>query len=135
MAKAEQLKGLLRSYIAGDGDQFLTISMQLAAAEARKGNTNLARELRELIDEAKRQAAPMLSRPAVPIARPAGKLADLVAASYPKTRLSEMVLSESTRASLRRVLVEYRQQDKLRSHGFSARRKLLLVGPPGAARR
>jgi SpoVK/Ycf46/Vps4 family AAA+-type ATPase len=134
MATAEQIKGLLRSYIAGDGDQFLTISMQVAAHEARRGNNNLARELRELIDQAKRQVVKPSPRPAVPIARPAGELADLLSVSYPKTRLSEMVLPEPTRAALCRVLTEYRQQDKLRSHGFSARRKLLLVGPPGSGK-
>src|SRR5260221_300573 len=123
MATAEQIKGLLRSYIAGDGDQFLTISMQVAAHEARRGNANLARELRELIDEAKRQAL-LPHRPTVPIARPVGELADLVAVSYPKTRLSDMVLADATRSALDRVLSEYRQQDRLRSHGLSARRKL-----------
>jgi SpoVK/Ycf46/Vps4 family AAA+-type ATPase len=134
MATAEQIKGLLRSYIAGDGDQFLTISMQVAAHEARRGNTNLARELRDLIDQAKRQASLPPPRPAVPIARPSGELADLVAVSYPKTRLSDMVLPDPTRSSLNRVLDEYRQQDRLRSHGLSARRKLLLVGPPGSGK-
>ncbi|MBX3401724.1 MAG: ATPase, partial [Gemmataceae bacterium] len=68
MATAEQIKGLLRSYIAGDGDQFLTISMQVAAHEARRGNANLARDLRELIDEAKRQSSRLSTRPTVPIA-------------------------------------------------------------------
>jgi len=134
MATAEQIKGLLRSYIAGDGEQFLTISMQVAAHEARRGNNNLARELRELIDEAKRQVVNRGHRPALPIARPVGELADLLAVSYPKTRLSEMVLPEATQAALSRVLTEYRQQDKLRSHGLSARRKLLLVGPPGSGK-
>ncbi|HND56345.1 MAG TPA: AAA family ATPase, partial [Pirellulaceae bacterium] len=134
MATAEQIKGLLRSYIAGDGDQFLTISLQVAAHEARRGNTNLARDLRELIDEAKRQVARPSSRPTVPIARPAGELADLVAVSYPKTRLSDMVLAEPTRSALDRVLAEYSHQDRLRSHGLSARRKLLLVGPPGSGK-
>ena len=134
MATGEQIKGLLRSYIAGDGDQFLTISMQVAAHEARRGNNNLARELRDLIDEAKRQVVTRNRRPTVPIARPVGELADLLAVSYPKTRLSEMVLSEATQAALCRALAEYRQQDKLRSHGLSARRKLLLVGPPGSGK-
>jgi len=86
MATAEQIKGLLRSYIAGDGEQFLTISMQVAAYAARRGNHNLARDLRKLIDEAKRQAVTQRHRPAVPIARPVGELADLLAVSYPKTR-------------------------------------------------
>ena len=45
-----------------------------------------------------------------------------------------MVLNESAGTSLNRVIREYREQDKLRSHGMSARRKLLLVGPPGSGK-
>jgi AAA+ superfamily predicted ATPase len=134
MATAEQLKALLRSYVEGDGDQFLTISMQVAADAARRGKVKLASELRDLVDEAKRRAAQFTQRPSVPIARPAGELADLIAASYPKTRLADMVLAQPTRRALDRVVEEYRQQDKLRAHGLSARRKLLLVGPPGAGK-
>lgn len=134
MATAEQLKALLKSYVEGDGEQFLTVSMQVAAHAARKGQTRLAQELRDLIDEAKRRASEPATRTSVPIARPAGELADLVHASYPKTRLADMILAEAARRSLERVLAEYRQQDKLRTHGLSARRKLLLVGPPGSGK-
>jgi SpoVK/Ycf46/Vps4 family AAA+-type ATPase len=134
MATAEQIKALLRSYVDGDGDQFLTVSMQVAAHAARRGQGKLAQEIRDLIDEAKRKAAQPVLRPAVPITRPAGELADLIQASYPKTRLGEMVLSPPTRSSLDRVITEYHQQDKLRAHGLSARRKLLLVGPPGSGK-
>jgi SpoVK/Ycf46/Vps4 family AAA+-type ATPase len=134
MATAEQLKALLRSYVEGDGEQFLTVSMQVAAHAARRGQTKLAQELRDLIDEAKRRASHATFRPTVPITRPAGELADLVLASYPKTRLADMVLAEPVGRSLQRVLTEYRQQDKLRTHGHSARRKLLLVGPPGSGK-
>jgi SpoVK/Ycf46/Vps4 family AAA+-type ATPase len=134
MATAEQIKALLRSYVEGDSEQFLTVSMQVAANAARRGQTRLAQELRDLIDEAKRKAALPPARPTVPLARPVGELADLFNASYPKTRLAEMVLSETVRRSLERVLSEYRQQDKLRAHGLSSRRKLLLVGPPGSGK-
>jgi SpoVK/Ycf46/Vps4 family AAA+-type ATPase len=134
MATAEQLKALLRSYVEGDGEQFLTVSMQVAAHAARKGQTRLAQQLRELIDEAKRQASQPAVRPTVPIARQVGELADLIHASYPKTRLGDMILAEPARRSLDRVLTEYRQQDKLRIHGMSSRRKLLMIGPPGSGK-
>src|SRR5437762_2608162 len=48
MATAEQLKALLRSYVDEDGDQFLTVSMQIAAQAARRGQGKLAQELGEL---------------------------------------------------------------------------------------
>lgn len=134
MATAEQLKALLRSYVEGDGEQFLTVSMQVAAHAARKGQSRLAQQLRELIDEAKRRASQPITPSSVPIARPLGELADLVHASYPKTRIGDMILAEPARQSLARVLSEYRQQDKLRLHGMSARRKLLMVGPPGSGK-
>lgn len=134
MATADQIKALLRSYAEGDGEQFLTVSMQVAAHAARKGQSRLAQELRELIDEAKRRASQPISHATVPIARPLGELADLIHASYPKTRLVDMILAVPGRQSLARVLTEYRQQDKLRLHGMSARRKLLMVGPPGSGK-
>jgi len=134
MATAEQLKALLRSYVDEDGDQFLTVSMQIAAQAARRGQGKLAQELRELIDEAKRRSAHPSVGKSVPIARPAGELADLIQASYPKIQLVDMVLADSAMQSLERVLMEYRQQEKLRTHGMSARRKLLLVGPPGSGK-
>ena len=55
MATAEQIKALLKSYVDGDEDQFLTVSMQVAAHAARRGQGKLAKELRDLVDEAKRK--------------------------------------------------------------------------------
>jgi SpoVK/Ycf46/Vps4 family AAA+-type ATPase len=134
MATAEQLKALLRSYVDGDGDQFLTVSMQVAANAARRGQGKLAQELRDLVDEAKRKSTKPPGQFSVPIARPAGELADLINASYPKTSISDMILSDAAGQSLERVLTEYRQREKLRTHGLSARRKLLLVGPSGSGK-
>lgn len=134
MATAEQLKALLKSYAEGDDERFITISMQVASHAARKGQGKFAQELRALIDQAKlRQSTSKLQRP-VPIARATGELSGLLSATYPKVRLVDMVLAEATKTQLTRVVEEYRQQHKLRAHGLSARRKLLLVGPPGSGK-
>lgn len=133
MATAEQIKSLVRSYTEGDDERFLSVIMQIAAHAARGGKTTLAQELRELVDEAKRQRSTVSIRP-VPLARPQGELAGLAAASYPKTRLSDMVLENEVSARLNKVVHEYRQGDRLRSHGLQPRRKLLLVGPPGCGK-
>ena len=134
MATAEQLKALLKSYAEEDDERFIAISMQVASHAARKGQGKFAQELRALIDQAKlRQSTSKLQRP-VPIARATGELSGLLSATYPKIRLADMVLAKTTEGQLVRVVQEYRQQHKLRAHGFSARRKLLLVGPPGSGK-
>lgn len=134
MARAEQVKALLKSYSEGDAEHFVSVALQIAAHAARSGKGKLATELRDLVDEIKRKQAAGKVGGAVPIARPKGELAGLLVATYPKTRLSEMVLPDQTRNCLRRVVHEYRQIDKLRHHGLSARRKILLVGPPGCGK-
>lgn len=134
MATAEQLKALLKSYAEGDDERFMAISMQVASHAARKGQGKLAQELRALIDQAKlRQETSNLRRP-VPITRATGELAGLLSATYPKVHLADMVLATATQEQLGRMVREYRQQHKLRAHGLSARRKLLLVGPPGSGK-
>lgn len=45
-----------------------------------------------------------------------------------------MILPDSLRACLQRVLGEQRQQASLRTHGLAPRRKLLLVGPTGSGK-
>lgn len=134
MATAEQVKALLKSYSEGEGEHFVSVALQIAADAARSGKEKLALELRNLADEIKRKQAAGKVGGAVPIARPTGELAGLLAVTYPQTRLGEMVLAPETKESLDRVIEEFRQQDKLREHGLSARRKLLLVGPPGCGK-
>lgn len=134
MATAEQVKALLKSYSEGNGEHFVSVALQIAAHAARTGKGKLAQDLRDLVDDIKqKQAAGKVGGP-VPIARPTGELAGLLSVTYPKTRLSEMVLSDETRDPLERTIREYRQQTTLREHGLSARRKLLLIGPPGCGK-
>ena len=138
MAIANQLKALLKSHSEGDEERFYSIAMQLAAHEAKIGHGKLAVELRDLIDQAKAKARrglpPKDQGKAVPIGRPRGELAGLLSASFPKNRLSEMVLDEHLDFQLNRVIREQRQASRLLAHGLTPRRKLLLVGSPGTGK-
>lgn len=134
MASSEQVRALLKSHLSGDGDHFVSVALQIAASAARSGDGKLAKELRDLADRIKAQQQNGNSGKAVPITKPSGELAGLLSVSYPKTRLSEMVLAEETRALLDNVRLEYKATDRLQSHGLSPRRKLLLVGPPGCGK-
>ena len=48
--------------------------------------------------------------------------------------MTDMILGTDVQAQLDRVLVEHRQHQRLREHGFSPLRKLLLLGPPGTGK-
>lgn len=134
MATAEQLKALLRSYSEADGEQFLSVALQIAAHAARTGKTKLADELKVLVQDVRRKQTTQRIGGAVPIVQPNGDLAKLLTVTYPAVRLSEMVLSPAIKKQLHKVTREYRQKSRLREHGLSPQRKLLLVGPPGCGK-
>jgi len=134
VATAEQIKALVRSHASGNDEHFRAVAMQIASHLARKGNSQLAEELRDLIDKARHAQAPVSSPRAVPITRPDGELAGLVSANYPDTKLSDMVLDATVSHHLSEVVRQYRQRELLRSHGLSPKRKLLLIGPPGCGK-
>lgn len=134
MARADQLKALLRAYAGEEDAQFFSIALQMAADEAQRGHTKLAAELRALIEAAKSRHSPRPGLRPVPLAQPKGELADLLTVQYPRHHLSEMVVSADVALKLQRVLNEQRQHELLSGHGLTPRRKLLLVGPPGTGK-
>ena len=135
MATAEQLRALLKSHAEGDSERFYSVVLQVAATAARQGHTSLARDLRDLVDEARATPKPegQLTGP-TPVAQPRGDLAGLLTVSYPKGRLDDMVLPDNLRARLERLLREQRQQTRLREHGLRPRNRVLLIGPPGSGK-
>ena len=134
MAASDHIKALIESFASGDESRFYRTALQLAASEARQGHGKLAQELRDAVDTVKaRRGSAAVSRP-IPLAQPRGDLGELVTASYPDLKLTDMVLSSTVAEPLGRVLRENRGQTKLREHGLNARRKLLLVGPPGTGK-
>ena len=136
MAKADPIKALIRSHAEGDDARFYAIATQVAAQAARSGHGKFAQELRELVDRAKErakaQAAP--GPKPIPLAQPRGELAGLLTLGYPKTRVADMAIEDDLHQRIDRVLVEQRQRQRIREHGFAPLRKLLLVGPPGTGK-
>lgn len=135
MANAEQLKALVKSHIERNDLHFYAVAMQVAAREAKLGHGKLAEELRDMIDAAKSRTRPNDSvGKLVPLARPLGELANLLTVSYPRNRLSDMVLDVEMAEQLGRIMKEQKHHVRIREHGLSPRRKLLLVGPPGTGK-
>ncbi|HXC37466.1 MAG TPA: ATP-binding protein [Burkholderiales bacterium] len=134
MANAEHLKALLKAYGAGNQEHFLSVAEQVAAQEAKLGHNKLSQELQELIAQVKLRAQSFGERRPIPIAQPKGELASLLSITYPKQRLSDMVLPPDIHDRLARVVKEQRYASRIRSHGLHPRRKLLFVGQPGTGK-
>jgi SpoVK/Ycf46/Vps4 family AAA+-type ATPase len=141
MASAEQLKALIKSHIARDDGYFYSVALQVAAHEAKVGHGKFAEELRDLIDAAKTRLGQDSSGKIVPIAgalsnsaKHGGDLAGLLSMTHPVNRMGDMVLDEVVTRQLARIIKEQRQLARIKEHGLSPRRKLLLVGPPGTGK-
>lgn len=137
MATADQMKALVKSHADGDDARFYAIAMQVAAQAARSGHTRFAEELRTLVDtvRARKGVLPEVSRGhTVPFVQPRGELAGLLAAGYSQADLSEMVLADEVAEKLRAVVIEQRSRERIKEHGLSPMRKLVLIGPPGTGK-
>lgn len=135
MSAARHMIALLKSHLEGDNREFLSIAMQAAAHEARLGHGAIAKQLRDLIDEAKSRTSVSQSRPGqLVVLEPRSELANLLSVQTPTLRLSDMALPRSIVGRLQRVLKEQRQQKRLHEHGLQPRRKLLFIGPPGSGK-
>ncbi len=141
MASSEQLKALIKSHISRDDGQFFSVAMQVAAHEAKLGHGKLAEDLRDLIDAGKSRVSQDASGKLVAIAgalsssnKPRGELANLLSVTHPADRLGDMVLDGGAAEQLARIIKEQRMVARIKAHGLSPRRKLLLVGPPGTGK-
>lgn len=109
MTRQAQVLALVRSFSEGDSARFEAVALQLASEAARNGQTKLADQIRVLITEARAKADAHVEKRSgpVPVVRPKGELAGLVAASYPLVRLENLVLDEDTLKKLRDIVEEH----------------------------
>lgn len=128
MATAEQIKALIRSHFESDAERFVTVALQIAAHEAKTGHPTMGRDIRVYVDRARKRHGLM---PGLSMSR---DLNDMLLESKPTERLSNLVVPESLRQRLDRILDEYRKRGKLKQHGMANRRRLLLAGPPGTGK-
>ncbi len=128
MATAEQIKSLIRSHLSDDDERFYTLALQVAAHEAQQGHGELAHDIREIVDKSRR------SRSGNSLLKFPQDLAGMVLSEQSDTPFSTLVLPDALKDRIQRVIHEHRQQGKLKSHGLSNRRKILLSGPPGTGK-
>jgi SpoVK/Ycf46/Vps4 family AAA+-type ATPase len=126
MATADQIKALIRSHYSEKPEQFYTIALQVAAHESRQGHSALAHDIRELIDKERKNKSKVIQFPK--------NLQGLVITEESQISKNSMVIPKSLLSRIDNIIHEYRQQEKLKSHGLTNRRKILLIGSPGTGK-
>ena len=143
MTTAAQLKTLIKSFSSKDSSKFFSTILQVAAKEESKGHRKLAEELRILAHNYQEPSSNTQKRlnPKVHTFRKintgaenAPNIDGLLHLTSPDFRLSSMVLDNCTETEIRKIIVEYRQKDRLSKYSLTPRRKILLVGPPGTGK-
>jgi len=136
MGASEQIKSLIKHFGEGDDERFISSALQIAAAEAQKGHTSLAQELKSLIDKAKLQRNHSFTdrSKTIPILPSQRDLKELLDVFQPVIKLRDMVLDISTKSSLENLIEEQKKWQLLRQYNLQPKRKLLLTGPPGCGK-
>ena len=97
MATAQQLKTLIKSHFEDGDSRFITLSLQIAAHEAKLGHTALANDIRSLIDN---------SKPMVRQLKPLDKdLEELILQVNPDNKLSELIVPDILKNRIEKVNV------------------------------
>lgn len=131
VATGDHIAAMLRSHATGNQESFYSVALQIAAKEAQKGHSRVAERIRNAVDASRQQ------QPNDKITRHPSftdEFHQLVAASYPDTRLSQLVVSDHVREQLNKLLTEQRQRQKLLNYGFPPMDRLLFEGPPGTGK-
>lgn len=125
VATAEQIKSLVKAYADCNDEKFKTIVLQIAAHEAKSGHDNLARELKKQIDRVGTKRGNIVQlTPTNP----------MLSFSMPSHDLSELIVSDEISDKIQRIIIEYRNRNKLASYGLRNRRKILIEGNPGTGK-
>lgn len=126
MATANQLKMLVKSHFEENDEKFNTIALQIAAHEARLGHTNLANDIRKIIESSKNNKPRLKNIDS--------NLQGLFLEIYPQERLSDLVVSPQIKERIERIIHEFTYKDKLFKHNLENRRKILFSGNPGTGK-
>src|SRR5262245_49690217 len=114
--KTDLLKALLQAHADGDESGFRKVALQLASAESTAGHIRVAEELRAILAKMP-PIGPKRTGAIVDIAQPRGDLAEILEGGHRDERLRDVVLPETARRQIDRVLRENRSRGKLERWG------------------
>ena len=126
MATADQIRNLVRAFAAHDDEKVKTIVLQIAAHEAKLGHGSFAQELKKEANNIGKARSGQILR--------INNQNAMLQISMPSVKLSELISSSEVIAKINRILVEFRNKNRLYSSGLLNRRRILLEGAPGTGK-
>lgn len=125
MATSEQVKALIKAHSNSDKNRFKTIVLQIAAYESQLKHDSVAKELKKMANELDTSTSNILQ---------IGNISPYVREIECFERLVDLIVTDELNERIERILSEQRNKNKLRHHGLSNRRKILLEGNPGTGK-
>ena len=126
MATIEQVKSLMRSHFENDSEKFKTIALQIAAHEAKIGHTSGARDIRDIVQNPKYSTKSKIVK--------LNNRNEMLEEKISDFELGDLVVAESIREKIKRIIKEYEKKDLLRKNGLKNRSKFLIAGEPGTGK-
>jgi len=136
MATATQIKALLNGIKEGDVEHLRAVALQIAANEEKKGHVRLAKEIKSIVSNLSFPDRKNLSSRIKEISfiEPTKDLEGLFEADYSKVKVNNLILSNSLRKKINRIITEQNSKNKLRAFNLVPRGKILLTGAPGTGK-
>jgi len=136
MARADLLKRLFESYQKADDAAFRATAAEIVEEERKKHHTILANELQRILNNGVRplnrfQAG---NSPFDPVPTDNDRRIPLLAIRTPDRYLDDLVLDNSIRASVSRLMTEFRSWEVLEANGLIPVRRVLFCGPSGCGK-
>lgn len=128
MVQNDRILALLSAHYQGDDEQFNTVALQLAAAEARAGHAVAAQEIRKIIDKNRS------TNRVVRMSFMNTALQDSVVEEMNLYTLDDLVVADEIRCRIERSILEYQERELLERNGLQNRSRLLFGGPSGTGK-
>ena len=135
MARAEQLKKLFLSFRSRDDEAFLEAALEVIEEERKKHHVVVANELERILKNGASTARSPTTLAALdPPPRDVDRRTSLLEIRQPQRYLDDLVLSDTLRAAVERLMTEYREWEVLEANGLSPTQRVLFCGPPGCGK-
>jgi SpoVK/Ycf46/Vps4 family AAA+-type ATPase len=137
MARADVLKKLILSYKKRDDRAFRDTVLQIIEQERKKHHPILANELEQILNNGSFQPNSNNGNGLVPYDRPpldADKGIPLLEVRSTDRYLDDLVLDDTIRPLLERLMDEFRAWEILEANGLQPMRRVLFCGPSGCGK-